>query len=347
MAGDALAAMEALDGAGRQPDIELAAHFDAACLTSYLLADGEAPTRSPGENALRDRAGAGRRAGRGLPAAWQTARAFARLICPASSMTRTSTAPAISSRAHSHAVPAARFASPASAFGHLRVGAGLDDALVQTAVAGVRLLDPAGLRPANRRPPRTRRRAGWRSPCGCWRSPRPASRRRADRGSSARRCRSCRCPAALHGKRAVEPRGDPLDGGQRGLALQGEAFPLRRSLTRSLEKPESRCAAGRGRAGRTPSVAGCPPRGRRTRPLPRAGRGSPATPCSGRCRAAPAPPGAARASCVRASARSCRRSRPARPPSRRTPRLSSSDSAVSGFFGKFPTSISCGCSGKR
>ena len=29
------------------------------------------------------------------------------------------------------------------------------------------------------------------------------------------------------------------------------------------------------------------------------------------------------------------------------PRLSSSDSAVSGFFGESPTSISCGCSGKR
>ena len=48
-----------------------------------------------------------------LSAARQTtARVFARLICPASSMTRTSTVPAISSRAHSHAVPAARFASP-------------------------------------------------------------------------------------------------------------------------------------------------------------------------------------------------------------------------------------------
>ena len=30
----------------------------------------------------------------------------------------------------------------------------------------------------------------------------------------------------LHGEhRAVEPRGDPLDGGQRGFALRGEAFP--------------------------------------------------------------------------------------------------------------------------
>ena len=31
-------------------------------------------------------------------------------------------------------------------------------------------------RPAVRRPRRTRPRAGWRSPCGCWRSPRLASR---------------------------------------------------------------------------------------------------------------------------------------------------------------------------
>ncbi len=50
-------------------------------------------------------------------------------------------------------------------------------------------------RPSGCRPRRTRRRAGWRSPCGCWRSPRRASRRRAGRGSSGLRCRSCRCPA--------------------------------------------------------------------------------------------------------------------------------------------------------
>ena len=47
-----------------------------------------------------------------LVAAGETARTLARDICPASSTKSTSTAFAISSRAHSHADPAATFAEP-------------------------------------------------------------------------------------------------------------------------------------------------------------------------------------------------------------------------------------------
>ena len=140
-------------------------------------------------------------------------------------MTRTSTAPAISSRAHSHAVPAARFASPASAFGHLRVGAGLDDALVQTAVAGVRLLDPADF---DRRTVGRLAHAGEQVgdhlvAVGGHPDPLPAGEQIEDHPRAGVGLAAAWRP--LHGNRAVEPRGDPLDGGQRGLAPQGEAFP--------------------------------------------------------------------------------------------------------------------------
>ena len=71
---------------------------------------------------------------------------------------------------------------------------------------------------------RTRRRAGWRSPCGCWRSPRRASRRRAGRGSSGLRCRSCRCPASpARGSTERSSRG--AGGSQRSFALGNEVFP--------------------------------------------------------------------------------------------------------------------------
>ena len=134
---------------------------------------------------------------------------------------------------------------------HLLAGVRLNDAVVRATVAVIRLLDPAHLdrrlpraelppdssllrpfRPLGRRPHRTRRRAGWRTPSGCWRSPRPASRRRARRRSSGPRCSAAWRP--LHGEhRAVDPRSRPPDGGQRGPRPGQRGLPDRRTLTRS------------------------------------------------------------------------------------------------------------------
>ena len=83
------------------------------------------------------------------PAAWQTAKVLARLIC-----SRLVDDEHVHRAGHLLARPQPRGAAGEVRFargeglGHLSVGAGLDDALVRTAVAVVRLLDPRAPRPA-------------------------------------------------------------------------------------------------------------------------------------------------------------------------------------------------------
>ena len=93
----------------------------------------------------------------------------------------------------------------------------------------------------------TPRRAGRRSPCGCWRSPRPASRRRAGRGSSGSGVRSCRCPAVpCTGSTKRSSRGAlRLDGGQRRAALISDNYFLPVAET-AIGRPASRGVARRG-----------------------------------------------------------------------------------------------------
>ena len=179
-------------------------------------------------------------------------------------MTSTSTASAISSRAHSQAVPAARFASPVGErLGHVLVRGGLDDALVRATVAWVGLLDPAdGARrlpcrrpawftlawfaPARSAPagPLVGRAAHRAEQVGDHlvavgrHADAPAARQEVEDHPSARiGLAAARRP--LHRQhRAVEPRGDPQDGVEGRLAFADEI----RSACRRRLRPGARRA---------------------------------------------------------------------------------------------------------
>ena len=101
-----------------------------------------------------------------LPAAWQTARVLARLICPASSRGRPRCRPSPRAPKPRGACGEVRLAG-GECLGHLVVGAGQGDAFVGAAVAVVRLLDPADVDRRLRSPASHRRLPnGWRSSNG-------------------------------------------------------------------------------------------------------------------------------------------------------------------------------------
>ena len=153
-------------------------------------------------------------------------------------MTSTSTAPAISGRAHSQAVPAARFASPvASASGHGLVRGGLDDALVRATVAGVGLLDSADGARLRRVPGPFVGRVADRAEqigndlvaVGGHADPLPGGEQIEDHPGARVGLAAARRP--LHRQhRAVEPRRDPQDGVEGRLARphEGRTVRLRR-----------------------------------------------------------------------------------------------------------------------